>query len=259
MFIDSHFHLGYSKDFYFHDITLDRCLKTMDALGISYCINANLIGLTYGTQETGIEENKRAYELSQGRILSYFAFDPNQGEKCIEAMETHFDRNIFKAIKIHPSFHGFYGSAPEYEIVWRYAKAKGLPIMSHTWAVSAYNPVQKLSYPPVFENYIRKYPEVSFICGHSGGRYDGIMQCVKLAIKYKNVFLDTSGDVYNNRFIEFLVGKIGSKKVLFGSDALWMDWKTQLGMILGADISLQDKRNILYENAAAIFGVQLKA
>ncbi len=228
----------------------------MEKMDISYSLNAHSIGLISGELERGLEEDCIAFEKSAGRILSYYVFDPNRSDESIELMERYADRRIFKAIKLHPSFHGVYADDSRYEAVWEYAQDHRLPMMSHTWAISAHNASQKYSYPPLFEKYIARYPGVNFICGHTGGRYDGIMQTVKLADAHHNVYMDTAGDVYNNRFIEFLAKEVGSERVLFGSDAFWMDARTQLGMILGADIALEDKENILFHNALRLFGIE---
>jgi hypothetical protein len=128
--------------------------------------------------------------------------------------------------------------------------------MSHTWTPSSHNPSQKLSYPPLFETYIARYPDVTFICAHSGGRYDGMMRAVDLARRYANVYMDTAGDVYLNRYIEYLVRQVGSERLLFGSDGFWVDARTQLGMIYEADVSPADKENILFRNARRVFRIE---
>lgn len=255
MFVDSHFHLGSYPSFHFYDTDVRRYVAFMNRQQISYCMNVHSIGLFSGDLREGMEQNRMAYEISGGKILSYYVFNPNFGEHCLAVMEEDDDRNIFKAIKLHPSLHGVYADDPRYEAAWEYAEAKRLPIMSHTWAISSYNATQKYSYPPLFEKYIAKYPTVNLICGHSGGRYDGMMQCVRLAKQYDNVFMDTSGDVYDYGLIDFLVREAGSDRVLFGSDGFWIDARTQIGMILDADVELADKENILYRNARRLFGI----
>ncbi len=256
MFVDAHFHLGYSPGFHYYDTSISRYVQYMQRMNISYCMNIHSIGLITGELEKGMEEDRKAYELSNGMILSYYVYDPNRGAESVKLMELYGDRSVFKAIKLHPSFHGVYADDARYEAAWEYAAVHRLPIMSHTWTISAHNAVQKYSYPPLFETYISRYPQVNLICGHSGGKQDGIMHTVKLARKYSNVYMDTAGDVYNNRLIQYLVEKAGSDRVLFGSDGFWMDARTQLGMILGADIPLPDKENILSNNALRIFKIK---
>lgn len=253
MFIDTHFHLGNIRSFYSPDISVKSCMNILDKLDISYCINSHHIALMCYDIEMGMKESVRAYNDSDGRILSYYIYDPNIGKQSIEIMEKYSDRKIFKGIKIHPSFHGIAADDERYDAIWRYAGDKNIPIMSHTWGLSKTNPVQKLSYPPLFEGYIKKYPQVKFIFAHCGGLYDGINECVKLLKKYRNTYMDTAGDIYYNGLIEFIVNEVGSERILFGTDCIWMDPRTQLGMILGADIFLRDKENILFRNAQEVF------
>jgi len=253
MFIDAHFHLGYSPSFHYVDTSISRYVQYMKRMNISYCMNIHSIGLITGELERGMEEDLKAYELSDGAILSYYVYDPNREAESIRVMERYADRSVFKAIKLHPSFHSVYANDERYEAAWAYAAAHGLPIMSHTWDLSAHNAAQKYAYPPLFESYVSRYPQVNLIFGHSGGRYGGIQQTVKLAGKYSNVYMDTAGDVYNNRLIEYLVQAAGADRILFGSDGFWMDARTQLGMIMGAAIPLEDKALILRDNAMKVF------
>ena len=79
------------------------------------------------------------------------------------------------------------------------------------------------------------------------------MAAANLARRHANVFLDTSGDCYTLGLIEYLVGQAGSDKVLFGSDLTWIDPRTQLGMILNANITNDAKHRILQANAWQVF------
>lgn len=255
MIIDSHIHFGHINQFYFYDVTVSRLLKKMDALNISFSINTHHESLILGNFEKGIIESIKAFEESDGRILNYHVFNPAHSKLCIGLMKKYRDNRVFKGIKIHPSAHGFYADDRLYEPVWDFAAETGLPVMSHTWALSSYNESQKYAFPTRFREYIEKYPEVTFICGHSGGRYSGIIEAVGLAASYSNVYLDTAGDVYNYRLIEYLTAAAGADKILFGSDAMWFDPATQLGMVLGADISVEDKEKILSGNASKVFKI----
>lgn len=189
------------------------------------------------------------------RQLSYHVFDPNSGDECLEVIKSYNDKRIFKGIKIHPSWHNTPADDKSYDMIWKYAAENKTVIMSHTWDISLTNPVQEFSFPPLFEGYTIKYPEVNIILGHSGGRYIGIKEAARLGRKYGNVFFDVAGDIYSNNFIEFLVNKVGSNRVLFGSDYSMMDQRNMLGIVLGAEIPIEDKENILYKNAAKLFNI----
>jgi len=156
-------------------------------------------------------------------------------------------------IKIHPSFSRTYPEDVRYEPVWQLAAQYSVPIITHSWAVSDYNPLQRYSTPEHFEHYVARYPNVNLILGHAGGLYAGHLAAVDLARRYPNVFMDISGDTYSFGFIEWLVHQVGAERILFGSDAVWFDQRTQLGRVLDADITLEQKRLILGENACRLF------
>ena len=94
---------------------------------------------------------------------------------------------------------------------------------------------------------------MTLILGHAGGRYRGHLAAAALAGRYPNVFVDTAGDCYALGLIEYLVNQVGAGRVLFGSDITWIDARTQLGMILDADLPTEAKQKILGENAARVF------
>ena len=130
-----------------------------------------------------------------------------------------------------------------------------MPILSHTWALTS-NPKQKFSVPERFERFLEEYPEVNFIFGHSGGRVEGIKTAVEIGTRYKNAYYDIAGDIYDRRLIEYISGHVGSDRVLFGSDIQWFDPAPQLGMILGAELSTEDKELILGGNASRLFAIK---
>ena len=256
MIIDTHFHLGPIPGYFNYDISLDGILRLMDSLGITHAVNIHTAGLIYGDLEKGVQESIKAYEASNGRILSYHTFDPNIPQKSLDVIRAYQDHHIFRGVKIHPSFHGAPADSEKYTAIWEYAQQNNTLLLSHTWDISPTNPAQKLSFPPLFEKYLAKYPHVRIIFGHSGGRFEGIQEAIRLGKKYPNVYFDTAGDIYANHFIETLVAEIGSQRVLFGSDCSMMDQRTMLGVVLGAKLSPQEKEDILYRNAARLLEIE---
>jgi hypothetical protein len=157
-------------------------------------------------------------------------------------------------VKIHPSMHGCYADDECYNVVWQLADERRVPILTHSWDLSEQNSTQKFSFPSRFEPFVVRYPKVMLILGHAGGRYRGHMAAAELARRYSNVLLDTAGDCYTLGLVEYLVEHAGADKVLFGSDLTWLDPRTQLGMILDAEVTTDDKQKILRANAARVFG-----
>lgn len=253
MIIDAHAHLGRSPQFHFPDISVERMLQVMDALQIERAICSHL-AMLYGAWDLGFRESVEAHRETGGRILLYAVYDPCQPQG-LSFVERCLDQEGFVGVKIHPSIHRCYADDDRYEAVWQFAARRKLPILTHSWDISEQNPAQKFSFPARFERFVAAYPEVALILGHAGGRYHGHKAAAALAARYKNVLVDTAGDCYTLGLIEYLVEQVGADRVLFGSDLTWIDPRTQLGMILDADVSDETKRNILSENAARVFGL----
>jgi predicted TIM-barrel fold metal-dependent hydrolase len=49
------------------------------------------------------------------------------------------------------------------------------------------------------------------------------------------------------------VAEVGAERILYGSDLTWIDPRTQLGMILDAEVTDEDKALILRDNALRLF------
>jgi predicted TIM-barrel fold metal-dependent hydrolase len=250
--IDVHTHLGPWPRFYLPDVSLQGILKIMDSTGVDKIISAHHAFLAHYF-EHGIEESLRAYEESNGRVLSYAVYNPNHPDETMRFVEKCLDEKAFVGIKIHPSFHQCYADDERYRIVWEYADKKKVPILTHSWDYSFENPVQKFSFPSLFEKFLSEFPSVSLILGHAGGRYNGHLSAVELARKHKNVYLDLAGDSYSFGLVEWLVEKAGADRVLYGSDLPWMDPRTHLGRVIGARITDEDKMKILGINASRLF------
>lgn len=252
--IDAHAHLGSSKELYYPDISIKTVLGIMNRLHIDRILQTHTL-LFYGEYERGISESLEAFERSEGRILSYLVFNPREPEKSLEVIDDNIHKEPFVGIKIHPSLHLYPADGEDYNIIWEYAAENNIVLLTHSWAISPTNPSQIYSQVKLFEKYLKKYPEVKLILGHSGGLEKGIREAVGLARIYPHVYLDIAGDILFFGLIEFLVENAGSDKVLFGSDLTMLDPRINLGRVLMAKIGLEDKEKILGLNACRVFGL----
>ncbi len=250
---------GRSGRMFMFEARVKDYLENMDRTGCDYIIQTASASLTINVNEEAHrmygETCKALYEESKGRILSYFAYDPRSADIDLKTIEKYADDEAFVGIKIHPSGHNVSGDDEGYRAVWEIAKELNLPIMSHTWALTS-NPDQKYSTPDKFVKYLEEYPEVNFIYGHSGGRTAGIIEAVEIGKTHKNAYYDMAGDVYNRRFVEYVVKNLGADRLMAGSDMAWFDFSVPMGMVLGADITTEEKALILGGNAQRIFNIK---
>lgn len=253
MIIDAHIHRGIMPAQYVYDTSLKTLLNTMDEIGISVAISSHCRSLVMGDMVDGTEISSKEYRESEGRIKSKFYYDPRKAEESIAVMERYQDDPAFCGIKIHPSWCWTSADDELYRPVWEYARKNGLPILSHSWDLSATNPKQIYSHPSRFEKYIAEYSDVKLVLAHSGGRYNAIKCACEIGKKYDNVYFDIAGDLYENGFIEYMVANVGSDRMMFGSDYSMMDQRTMLGVVMGAEITTQDRENILHNTAVKVY------
>lgn len=253
--VDAHMHLGAPWQVFSHGWELPDILRLMDRLGIDRSYSTHHFWLD-GRMEEGRSASLRAYDESEGRIAFLGVFDPCRDKQSLATLEACLDHPGFVGIKIHPSFHGTSADDPSYETIWEFAQAHQKPILSHTWSLT-HNPTQRLSLPHLFEKYISRSPCVKFVMGHAGGPGDGRTQAIRLARDYPNVYLDISGDVFFFDQIRCLIEGAGSDRVLFGTDQPWVDPRAHLARALLAEITDEQKRLLLAENALRVFEPQL--
>jgi predicted TIM-barrel fold metal-dependent hydrolase len=121
---------------------------------------------------------------------------------------------------------------------------KGI-LVHHSWYLSK-KTQPEASEPADIANLAERHPDVRIVMAHLTGCGVRGVQDVK---KRENVFIDTSGAQPEYGFVEYAVGEIGAERILYGSDIPGRDFSSQLGRVLGADISEDAKELILLKNA----------
>jgi len=249
--IDAHLHIGRPGVFFAPQTTPEQLLAGMDRLGIGAAICTDHVSIGQGCAAT-LPMLREVFERSGRRIFYMGVFHPGRSEDCLQAMAEATGWPGFVGIKIHPSFHRTPADDPTYEPIWRFAAERDLPILTHSWSVSDYNPVQQLSVPARFEKYVQAFPAVRLVLGHAGGRGREQADAIRMARDYPNVYVDIAGDVYCYRLIERLAAAI-PEKVLFGSDYPWLDLRSNFTRILLAEINLETKQRMLGDNAQVVY------
>lgn len=118
-------------------------------------------------------------------------------------------------------------------------------IMQHTWFNSLGKQSPGASTPSELAELAARFPDQEFICAHAGGEWErGI-----LAIRDSpNVLVETSGFDATAGFIEMAVRELGAERIIFGSHLPSRSLGTELGKIVGAEITEAEKKLILGTN-----------
>jgi hypothetical protein len=100
-----------------------------------------------------------------------------------------------------------------------------------------------------------RFPHVPIILGHSGGTYSGHTQAIQLARQYPNFYLDITNSVRYLHRVRRMVRGVGAGRVLFGSDMPFLSLSSGLGAVLWSNISEEERRLVLGENARRLLGI----
>jgi uncharacterized protein len=251
--VDSHLHMGSLPYLYMPSNTEENIIDLLKKIGVKKAICANhgsLSTINYGLNE--LFESLKTYE---DFLYGYLVFNPNFENLSLRAIEENFERNQIVGIKIHPSWHLCYPHDERYERFWQFAAQKKIPVLTHTWDPEAPNKSQKFSDPFGFENIIKKYQDLKIVFAHAGGRGKMLYEVISLMEKYANLYVDFAGDIFVPGLIEEYMQRVGSERLLFGSDMPWVDIRFHLAHILKLDVAEKDKKNILGLNAVKLFNL----
>ena len=73
---------------------------------------------------------------------------------------------------------------------------------------------------------------------------------------YANILADTSGSEPEAGIVEYAVQALGAERIVFGSDAPGRDFSVQLGKVIGADITGEERALILGGNMARVLKLE---
>lgn len=238
--IHSHFNHGSPFDWLLpnnplHRRELDFVLEEQSNVGIE-CGGFSTYASVLEHPECIVEENEYLHALAQEhpRIFQWVVIDPRIEEAFIQA-ERMLPSSKCLGIKIHES-HGY--DIEEYgDSIFSFANAHRAVVLMHP---------QKVEKMPTFAD---RYPDMKLIIAHLSSMEQ--IAAIENA-RHGNIYTDTSGGASNmNNVLEYAVSRVGSEKILFGTDTYACSF--QFGRVALARLSRADKENILYKNAMRLF------
>lgn len=242
--IDTHAHLGKWFNFHYDEGDYISMVRIMDRIGIKSAWISSLMGIG-PNYRLGNEMVLEAIRAFPNRFKGYVVLSPHFSEDMPEELNFRFSQG-FMGIKLHPDTHMYPLDGPRYRYAYEFANKIKCPVLIHTWGERDVRS---------FIEVAKSYPDAIFIMGHSGGDIKSMLLAGGLVSAVNNVYLDLTGSAMYNGIIEYYVDKVGSEKVLFGTDFPFIDPRPAIGWVKGSNISEEDKANILYRNAERILSL----
>ncbi len=243
--IDHHMHIGMVAPFYSCAFQVESLFAKMNLIGIQAGIISCIAGS--GDFQEGNRDVERAVRTYPGRFFGSVMLNPKYPDEIEEELYRCWDTGCFRGIKLHPVLNGYPINGEHYCRIYKIAAELNCPVLIHTWGTEDIRQ---------FADLASRFDSTVFILAHSGGEIPAVLEASKLARKYPRIYLDTACSWTYYGLLEAMVKEAGSRKVLFGSDAMWNSIEAALGRVVLSNISESEKREIISLNARRLFSLE---
>lgn len=257
--IDMHAHMDRCGQFMCPgDPGIDGMIRVMDRIGIdkiaispNMAINCDII--------EGNRRVMRAAEKYPDRVIGLCTVNFNRIDESMRTLEECFSTPYFKGVKLHPNFMDYYVTEEDkMNAVLGFAREHKAFLLSHTDIRQHTWSMHPNSSPADFERYIKKYPDVFFILAHNGIIERGFRETERLVLNYPNVYTDTTGFRFSDRWVADRLAAIGCEnKLLFGTDMPFNDAGSAASRIVLSEIPLQAKLKMMGGNALHVLRLDI--
>lgn len=160
------------------------------------------------------------------RIIPFCHINPNDDADSVLAELTRMQEAGCRCIKLLNSYQKYPGDGPNLMLLYRFAAIHNMLVINHWWTFDE------------LERIATEFPEINFICAHYSHQQDPLL------IKFPNVYANI-WTLAPLGFLERGIRAAGAHKFLFGSDAFMNPMSVGIGPVVYADISDDEKRQIL--------------
>ena len=192
-----------------------------------------------------------AAEVAQfpDRLYGFGALHP-ESETLTDDL-AHLRELGLHGVKLHPDIQRFRLDSKECFALCEQCEGV-LPLLLHTGdrRYSFSNPEQLL---PL----LRRFPKLTVIAAHFGGYSVWDEATAQLAGRFDNLWVDCSSSFFamDDAHAKELIAAYGAEHVLFGTDYPMWNPAQELERFLALQLPQRDGENILYNNAARLFGL----
>ena len=242
--IDAHGHVGNWEVLGMRD-DAGEVLRAMDRAGIDVAV---VFGIFHPEGRRSNDAAAAFVAAHPDRFAALAYASPLVPEGMVPELRRAIDDLGFLGVKIYPPYTPWPLDHEAWDPIYAFVEERGLPLLSHTDAGDVSRPAQLAAAA-------RRFPGASFIAGHSGNVEPARSEAIQAARELPNYYLETCSTYRTPGVIEELVAGAGADRVLFGSDQPLMDPRPQVGKIVTADLTAEEKRLVLGGNAARLLGL----
>lgn len=248
--IDSHVHFP-STD---HPDVWRSMAEAAARNGIGRLVVSNVFcGGAYPTQENLHAGNRFCLEAARrsgGRLAPLVYLSPQLPDWERELDEARQAGAV--GAKLWISLKDEHGSLANTVRVLRACESRRFPVLIHVFERTGGNLPGEITMHELC-CLAEQAPDCTVIAAHSGGNLQAALPAIRQCPP--NVSFDISGSAPFNHMLAQLLSAVPPSRVLYGSDAMGRGFAMQLLKIFACDLSDTDREDILWRNAATIYGL----
>nr|MDO8132853.1 amidohydrolase family protein [Candidatus Njordarchaeum guaymaensis] len=242
---------------------LETFKKQMEVAGIAKSV---LLPIDCSTaHDCKIFSNEQIADLARDNdfFIGFASVDPHKREAPEQLTKAVVGLGL-KGLKLDPSLQQFYPNDKEKAYpVFKEASRLKIPVVIHagmTWESDA---MMKYSHPSLLEDVAHDFPKLKIVIAHMG--WPWVLDSVALALKYPNVYLDTSCLYADTprEFIEYvftkqvpitLIERSLNRKIVFGSNYPRIETHKMVTAVKNILHESDVVQNIFHTNASELLG-----
>lgn len=236
--IDAHGHLGSWYAFAIPDTSTESLLRVMDRCGVATMCVSHLLAVGPDARAGNVLLLDDLARYPQ-RFLGYAVYDPHDPEAAARAADLLATPGVI-GLKLHPDTHQHPLDGPGYRPAFELAAEHDCLILSHSQYEAPW------SDPSRFAVVAARYPSVELLMGHAGLWPRGFPAAAEVTLAHANVTLEICGSRMTARHLARLVATVGADRMVFGSDALFLDLRVGLGRVMLAPLEPADRDQLLF-------------
>lgn len=260
---DIHYHGFYGGRLRQHE----ENLFYVERMGIERMLSLDIAGSPTDPLGTSLSADKkreiREYlEKNTDRVSGLIPIDPSQPVESCRKIEEWIRHGPCIGIKYYGGNPGgVVCSHPDNDAIIRLAAELNAVIYIHTWMKVGGQPRRPgggndrgESTPAEVAMLAERFPDVPFICGHSGGDWELGVRAVR---RLENVYIEFSGSDPHSGQVDYTVRELGASRLIWGGHGPSRSYSTELSKVLDAELTHAERLQIFGGNlrriAAPIF------
>jgi len=210
-------------------------------------------------RKDAVSSNEQVAELCSlsKRFIGFASVDPEKKGAARE-LENAVKKMGLRGLKLDPALQDFRPHDRKVTPVFEAAAALGIPVLIHTGMSWAPETPLARGNPLLLEEPIRQFSKLNFVLAHWG--WPWVWEATALALKYPNVYLDTSCLYYDSpkEFFQFVfrkqipttvIERSLRNQVVFGSNYPRVEIKNMVHAIKSLGLTEGCLKKIFQENA----------